>query len=342
MYRHYERTVPPIADCFGVRDRDRVLKDLSAVVAGIRSGDQFHFGLSTAGLFRPDLSLPSYAGFIPKDGVCPIFNFFDRVGGGRGYRNAITRRAARDFRGGRATYDEHDGTDLVCPPGTPLACAAPGVVVAVRTDLLRGGLTACVDHGAGVITQYTHLSAIVAGIGQPLERGETVALSGMSGLDMVSGFPWVPPHVHFMVWIHGRPVDPFLAVGEPRRAGAWMHGNRPETSRGPLSGDARPPSIAEIEIDRRAMDRVISMCKSPAIRDEIDRAPADASRIAILEDSLHHQRPAWPNEAQGIALRPPADAGAVRLTLPLPADAYRAARPADAPWTSPPSREGSS
>jgi hypothetical protein len=84
------------------------------------------------------------------------------------------------------------------------------------------------------------------------------------------------------------------------------------------------------------MDRVLSMCRSPAIRDEIERAPTDASRIAILEDSLHHDRPAWPDEAQGIPLRPPADPEAVRLTLPLPADAYRTARPVDAPWTRPP------
>lgn len=336
MLRRYARSLPPIADCFGLRDRARVLQDLASVVAGLRSGDRFQFGLSTAGLFRPDLSLPSYAGYIPSDGVCPIFNLFDRVGGGRGYKNAVTRRTARDHRGGRATYDEHDGTDLVCPPGTPLACAAPGVVVAVRTDLLRGGLTACVDHGAGVVTQYTHLSALVAEIGQPLERGATVALSGMSGLDMVSGFPWVPPHVHFMVWIGGRPVDPFLAPGEPRRAGAWLHGNLPETAAGPLSGDVRPPSIAEIEIDRRAMDRVISMCRSPVLREEIERAPSDASRVAILEDSLHHDRYAWPDEAQGIGLRPPADPETIRLTLPLPADAYRTARPVDAPWTRPP------
>lgn len=338
MFRRYERPapVPPIADCFGVRDRARVARDLATVVAGLRSGERFRFGLSTAGLFRPDLSLPSYAGFIPKDGVCPIFNFFDRVGGGRGFQSAVTRRTARDYRGGRATYDEHDGTDLVCPPGLPLACAAPGVVAAVRTDLLRGGLTVCVDHGEGVITQYTHLSALVAEVGQPLQRGETVALSGMSGLDMVSGFPWVPPHVHFMVWIAGRPVDPFLAAGEPRRAGTWMHGNNPEPARSPLAADAPPPSLEEIKIDRRAMTDVIALCRSPLIREEIERAQSDASRIAILEDSLHHDRHAWPDEAQRVPLRPPADPEAVRLTLPLPADAYRTARAVDAPWTRPP------
>jgi hypothetical protein len=337
MYRRYSRPhpTPPLADCFGVRDRARVVRDVTSMITGFFKSDRFALDLSTAGLFRPDLSLPAYGGLVPRDGVSPIFNLFDRVGGGRGYRNAVTRRTARDFRGGRLTYDEHDGTDLVCPPGTPLACAAPGVVVAARTDLLRGGLTVCVDHGSGVVTQYTHLSAMIAEIGQPLARGEAVALSGMSGLDMVSGFPWVPPHVHFMVWIAGRPVDPFLAPGEARRAGVWMHGNEPRTAEGPLKDDPPPPRTTQIDVDAGALEALVEQCTSASIREELHRAPSDAARAAICEDSLHHERYAWPEDAPRAPLRPPADASAVRITLPLPAEAYRSARPIDARWTRP-------
>lgn len=154
-----------------MRGGAQVARDLRTVLSHLPSRDRFAFGLSSAGFFRPDLSLPAYAGFIPTNGISPIYHFFDRVGGGTGYCSTVTRDRARDYRGGRLTYDEHDGTDFVCPPGTPLACAAPGVLVATLDRWLRGGLTACVDHGHGVVTQYTHLTAVSAEIGQPLRRG---------------------------------------------------------------------------------------------------------------------------------------------------------------------------
>jgi murein DD-endopeptidase MepM/ murein hydrolase activator NlpD len=143
----------PLLDQFGVRSGQQVLRDVGTMLRILGTGRRSVLGLSTAGFFRPDLSLPAYAGFLPKDGLSPIYNFFDRTGGGRDFGPVVTRKTCRDYRGGRLTYDEHDGTDFVCPPGTPLAAAAPGVVVAVRDRFLRGGLTACVDHGAGVVTQ---------------------------------------------------------------------------------------------------------------------------------------------------------------------------------------------
>lgn len=75
--------------------------------------------------------------------------------------------------------------------------------------------------------------------------------------------------------------------------------------------------------------------KDSRVAAEIAGASAPASRVAILEDSLHHERDAWPAGADASALRPAADASAVRLTLPLAASVYRAARAADAPWTRP-------
>ena len=64
-----------------------------------------------------------------------------------------------------------------------------------RDNWLRGGLTLCIDHGEGVVTQYTHLTSVICEPGQRVERGERIALSGVSGLDMTQFFPWVPPHV---------------------------------------------------------------------------------------------------------------------------------------------------
>jgi hypothetical protein len=113
-----------------------------------------------------------------------------------------------------------------------------------------------------------------------------------------------------------------------------MHGNEPLTAKGSLPGDPRPPSVAEIAADRRALEDVIAQCSSASIRDELERAPSDAARLAICEDSLHHQRHAWPPGL--LPIRPQADPSGVRITLPLPAEAYRSARPVDARWTRPP------
>ena len=321
-----------VAEQFGVRGARQVVRDVRAILSHMASGAGT-LDPTAVGHFRPTLSLPAYAGLKPVSGVAPIMNFFDRTGGGRDFRRIVTKRSARDWRGGRLTYDEHDGTDFVCPPRTPIVSAAPGVLVATRDSFLRGGLTACIDHGGGVVTQYTHLTRVVAEMGQSLRRGEAFAWSGTGGLDMVSGFPWVPPHVHFMTWVDGVPVDPYRAAGESLPRVRWLHGNDPETS-DERAGDARPLALSDVAVDQAAMDRTLGDCRDPAIRKEIESARHAAARVAILEDSLHHDREAWPAGVFGRRFRP-ASPAVVDLTLPLPTSGYRSARAHDGMFTKP-------
>jgi hypothetical protein len=328
-------TAQQVAQRFGIRSRAALASDVRFAAPLFVRGHRFNVGPSSAGLLRPELSLPVYAGRYPRDGVAPVFNFFDRVGGGRRYQARVTREAALDWRGGRLSYDDHDGTDFVCPPGTPLPCAAPGVLVAVRDSWLRGGLTACVDHGGGLVTHYTHLTRVVAEVGEPLARGEVVGLSGVSGIDMMLFCPWVPPHVHFMVWVAGRPVDPFRAPLEPQAPGRWENGNEPRPASGPLLRDPAPLELRGVVVDRAAIERAVRACGDERIRRELEGAPGDEARAAILEDSLHHERWAWGDRMRATRVRPEGDAGHVRLTLPLPHDLYETARAADRWWTRP-------
>jgi murein DD-endopeptidase MepM/ murein hydrolase activator NlpD len=321
-----------LAGRFGIRSARQVREDLGRVLSHLPKGDRYTFDLRSAALLRPDLSLPAYAGRGPVDGVAPIFNFFDRAGGAKDFRSTVTRKAVRDWRGGRLSYDEHDGTDFVCAPRTPLVAAAPGIVAASRDNWLRGGLTLCVDHGAGVVTQYTHLDRVLVEEGQPVQRGEQIALSGFSGFDMTQFFPWVPPHVHFMVWVDGVPVDPYRRGDDAPAPGAWAHGNDPIAVDGPLPDDRIP---GEPAIDERTLDAACARCIDDDVRDELARAKTPRARAAILEDSLHHDRPAWPAGLYGRAPWRSGDASRVHLTLPLPASAYRCARAADVPWTRP-------
>lgn len=322
------------ADRFGIRDSKQVKRDLMTLVRGQLSGTRFSSSLSTLGMFRPDLSIPAYRGQYPSDRVAPVLNFFDRVEGGRNYESRVTRDKARDWRGGRLTYDQHDGTDFVCPIGTDLVAAAPGVAVAIRDTWLRGGLTLCVDHGDGVITQYTHLSRVVVGLGEVVKRGQIVARSGVSGFDMLIGAPWVPPHVHFLVSCHGTPTDPYVVATERVQRAVWAHGNEPRTIAAAMPDDAELDlEKINAELNLAAIGKALEGCLIPQIRKEIELTELPAGQVAVIEDSLHHERHAWAPWVRDLTFRKPGQATNVRLTLPLPADRYDRAEAVDAVWT---------
>jgi len=336
--------LPGLASAFGIRSAKQLGRDARFTLRQWLAGRGFYFGLSSVGFARPDLSLPAYAGLVPADRLAPVYHLYDRITGGQRYAQRVTRKSARDFRGGQLSYDDHDGTDLVCPVGTPLGAAAPGVVAAVRDRWLRGGLTICVDHGHGVLTQYTHCSAALLAPGTMVARGEPVALSGVSGLDLAVGFPWVPFHVHFSVWASGKVVDPFRAPGEARRAGCWAHGNspRPPSEQDDHEQAEARASVAPSPVDEGRLSRACSSCADAEIRAELERARAfPAGLAAIVEDALHHERYAFADPSVlGLGVRPAglsetAAAIELGLSLPLPASDYAAIRFADTLWTAP-------
>lgn len=94
----------------------------------------------------------------------------------------------------------HAGIDIGVPEGTPVHAADSGTVI--EADWISGyGYTVIIDHGNGIQTLYAHNSALIAGTGQSVSKGEVVAYSGQTG--NVTG-----PHCHFEVRISGSPVDP--------------------------------------------------------------------------------------------------------------------------------------
>lgn len=94
----------------------------------------------------------------------------------------------------------HLGVDIVARTGTPIVAAAKGRVVFVGE---RGeyGRTVEIDHGYGYVTRYAHASRILVRQGQPVQRGDMIALVGQTGLA-------VGPHLHYEVIVHGRHVNP--------------------------------------------------------------------------------------------------------------------------------------
>lgn len=94
----------------------------------------------------------------------------------------------------------HLGIDIAVPTGTLVRAALAGRVV-LATDLYFNGLTVILDHGHGVTTTYSHLSAFRTAEGEEVAQGELLALSGATG--RVTG-----PHLDFRIHWFDRAADP--------------------------------------------------------------------------------------------------------------------------------------
>ena len=94
----------------------------------------------------------------------------------------------------------HAGTDVGVPTGTTVRASRAGQII---TAGWLGGYGNCViiDHGDGVCTRYGHLSEVTVSVGQYVDQGQQVALSGNTGRS-------TGPHLHFEIRINGEAVDP--------------------------------------------------------------------------------------------------------------------------------------
>jgi LAS superfamily LD-carboxypeptidase LdcB len=85
----------------------------------------------------------------------------------------------------------HRGVDYGVPTGTAVVSSANGKIV--YQGWYGGyGNTVFVDHGNGVITQYSHLNGFVGGLGTPVPQGAPIGLSGNTGNS-------TGPHLHYAV-----------------------------------------------------------------------------------------------------------------------------------------------
>lgn len=95
----------------------------------------------------------------------------------------------------------HRGQDYAAQCGTSVMAAASGTVTFAGWHPYGGGNRVVVDHGNGLETTYNHLSSSSVTVGQKVNRGDVVALSGTTGASTGC-------HLHFEVMTNGEVVDP--------------------------------------------------------------------------------------------------------------------------------------
>lgn len=99
----------------------------------------------------------------------------------------------------------HSGMDIAAANGTPVKAPAAGIVTFAAPDLYLTGGTVLIDHGAGVSSNFLHLSRIDVKIGDRVEQGQVFAAVGATGRS-------TGPHLHWgMNWFSTR-VDPLLVL----------------------------------------------------------------------------------------------------------------------------------
>ena len=131
--------------------------------------------------------------FIGADGFCsPI---------GSGWERRVTSEFGNRVDPITGKRKGHGGMDLAVPTGTPIRAALPGTVTVSKYNAGGYGYYVMIDHGNGLATLYGHCSKLLAKVGQTVEAGDIIALSGSTGRS-------TGPHLHFEVRVNGERTNP--------------------------------------------------------------------------------------------------------------------------------------
>jgi hypothetical protein len=75
----------------------------------------------------------------------------------------------------------HWGLDIGTPPGWPARAPMAGTVILAQPDLYYEGNAVFIDHGRGLVSMLMHLSRIDVAVGDRIEAGGQVGLTGATG-----------------------------------------------------------------------------------------------------------------------------------------------------------------
>jgi len=110
---------------------------------------------------------------------------------------------------GRRRRSWHRGLDIHAEPGTPIAAAAAGVVVASGFEP-RYGLMVKIEHEGGFMTVYAHNERNLVEAGEEVAAGQVIASMGRTGRATAE-------HLHFEIRYDGRVYNPLYLLPLPPR-----------------------------------------------------------------------------------------------------------------------------
>lgn len=90
--------------------------------------------------------------------------------------------------------DFHNGVDIAASYSTPVKATAPGVIILAKYSY-GYGYHVIIDHGMGFKTLYAHLRRFKVKVGESVDKGQVIALSGNSGTS-------TGPHLHYEVRVN--------------------------------------------------------------------------------------------------------------------------------------------
>lgn len=144
------------------------------------------------------------------------------------------------------------GTDYACAYGTPVRAVAAGTVTYVKHST-SGAMGRVAEYRLddGRDTRSIHLSEVWVDVGQRVERGQQIALSGASGFDSDWGYAahlhhtlwpgpaWAAPTIDFERYVGEEEEDDMpLTDDEIHRIAAEVWGYSMSGSNGPNDDDA--------------------------------------------------------------------------------------------------------
>ena len=270
------------AEVFGLLPIHTRLQQAQIALMGQPYVPSSKIGLSSLKLLHPTISVALWRGRQPIPQKVIITNLFNHQQTPIEQGWSVKKTQVQDFRGRDLTYDSHNGTDLCIPIGTQILAPATGRVVRVHSEFNRGGLKIYLDHGTGLMTSFAHLARALVTEGQIVSRGQPIALSGYSGLDGFTTFPWGVPHTHFNTWLNGSPVDPFSTTTP-----LWRGGIPTPLRRGAPAEPFRPAVF-----DEPATRRAIVSCRDPDVRTRLAKISAleDRAPQVVIEQNYYPTR----------------------------------------------------
>lgn len=99
----------------------------------------------------------------------------------------------------------HFGLDYAAPKGTPITAPASGTITLIDDDMFYTGGTIALDHGCGLVSIFSHLSAVDVKEGQHVVLGEVIGKIGSTGRS-------TGPHLDWRVNLEKIRLDPALLL----------------------------------------------------------------------------------------------------------------------------------